>query len=88
MSQASHGLSQVVGDKRPHNRSGGLTVCKQFLSLLIIEESLDLGTLSVRDHSVLHALFHGLGSLEHGEHWDSLAGEGVDHEALKDGELV
>jgi len=61
-----------------------ITGCEQILSLLVVEEPLDLGALSVRDHSVLHALLHGLGSLEHGQHWDSLAGEGIGDEALED----
>jgi len=88
MSQAAHGVSEVVLDKRSGNGGGGMTVCENLLSLFVIEESLDRGALSVRNHSVLHALLHGFGSLEHGEDWDLLASDGVGHEACEDGELV
>jgi len=88
MSQASHGVSQVVCDKRSCDGGGGMVVCEHLLSLFVVEESLEVGALSVRKHSVLHALLHGLGSLEHGEDWDWLASDGVCHEACEDGELV
>jgi len=65
-----------------------LTGREHLLSLFVVEESLEIGTLSVREHSVLHTLLHGLGSLEHGEDWDLLASDGVGHEAGEVGEFV
>ena len=65
-----------------------LTGREHFLSLFVVEKSLELSALSVREHSVLHTLLHGLGGLEHGEDWDLLASDGVGHEASEDREFV
>ena len=58
------------------------------MAFLVDEQALDLGALFVGEHSIRHALLHGLGGREHRENWDILACDGVVDEALEDGELV
>jgi len=88
LAETCHRIVSLISDKRSSDRSSNLTSSEQFLRFVIVSQPLDLSALLVREHSVLHALLHGLGGLEHGEDWDLLASEGVGHKASEDGELV